>query len=97
MSRIGVVPVLELALDVRIAAALQPRKPARGFPAQHPLGLGQVKSHGSASIQQAVDLGNGLAHLLLDAFDAEASTLGDLRVRKTMDAMCEEYLSGLRF
>src|SRR4051794_33145197 len=69
MPWVRIAPTLESSLDVGIPAALQASNPGRRLAAQHPFGLWQSKRHGSASIQQAVDLGNGLAHLLLDALD----------------------------
>ena len=96
MPRILIVPLLELTLDIRIAIALQAGKPVGCLPAQHPFGLWQAKSHGSAPIQQPVDLGNGLAHLLLDTLDAKAGLLGDLGICEALNAMGEEDLSSSR-
>ena len=71
--------------------ALQACKPRR-LATQHSSGLWQTQSHGSAPIQQAIDLGNGLAHLLLDALTLRPVRACDLRIGEAVDPMGKEDL-----
>src|SRR6185312_5454368 len=95
MPWIRIMPALKLELDMWVAPALKTSDPKRRLAADHSFGPWQSKSHGSASIQQPVDLGNGLAHLLFDALDAKARALGNLRIAEAVDSMRKEDVAGL--
>src|SRR3954449_10763871 len=97
MRGIKIVPIAELAFDIGVSDTLKANQPRRRLAAQHTPGLGQRKSHGSASIEHAVDLGNGLAHLLFDALDTKSVALRDLGITQALYALREEDLAGPRF
>ena len=96
MLRTGFVPTPETAFDIGVAADLPPREPGRGLAAQHSSCLAEMQLHGSGTIKQSVDSGNGFAHLLLDTCDAEPGQLGDLAVAQTVEPVREENRARFR-